>query len=59
MNRLKMFLNFVVKNADDVTFFCGMVLLGYGLSHYHEGLGPLVCGALLILYVWPLIKWVK
>lgn len=37
----------------------GLVLIGYGASQLHHGVGPLVVGALAVLYVRPLLGWIK
>ncbi len=49
-------------DADDlpiVVFFFALVLLGYGLSQFHRGLGFAVDGFLLMLYVRPLSRMIK
>ena len=38
-------------------FFLGIILLGYGAARFHDGLGFVVAGALLVIYVKPLRGW--
>ncbi len=37
----------------------GLYLIGYGASRFHPGAGPLLVGAVLVLYVCPLSRLVK
>lgn len=43
-------------SAVDIFFFGGLLLLGYGASTIYPGLGPALCGLLMILYVRPLLR---
>jgi len=42
---------------DEVFFFLGLGLLGYGLSWVRSGLGLIGIGLCLILHVKPLKRW--
>lgn len=37
----------------------GLALIGYGASQFHHGLGAIFVGALIVLYIKPLSRWVK
>lgn len=37
----------------------GLLLIGYGGAQYHRGLGHLLAGLVLIVYVRPLARWLK
>ena len=44
-------------NLADVLFFGGLLMLGYGLTQFHDGLGIALVGLLLVLYMRPLKGW--
>lgn len=47
------------KDLPVAAFVIGLIFLGYGASQIHHGVGPIIVGALLVIYVRPLIKWVR
>lgn len=54
-----MWSRFDSEDIPVVIFILGLALLGYGASQIHHGWGPLIVGALVVLYVRPLIHWVR
>lgn len=43
-----------------IAVFCaGLILIAYGASRIHDGLGAVSVGIILILYVKPLARWLK
>ena len=44
---------------EDVLFFGGLGLLGYGLSHIYAGSGQALVGLLLVIYARPLTRWIR
>lgn len=60
MKHLRAFLSaFDSSDLPVFVFILGLVLLAYGASQFHDGLGAVVIGVLLIIYVKPLGRWLK
>ncbi len=45
------------KDLPVLTFFFALIMLGYGAGQFHDGLGFVVVGLILVLYVCPLKSW--
>lgn len=49
--------NFDRNDIPFSIFVLGLVLVGYGFSQYHHGLGLAIDGVLLVVYTKPLKRW--
>lgn len=50
---------FDVADVPIAVFCVALILIAYGASRIHDGLGALAVGVILVLYVKPLVRWVK
>jgi hypothetical protein len=51
--------HFDKKDIAPALLFLGFTLIAYGASRFHDGLGFLVFGLLLVLYRHPVVRWFK
>lgn len=60
MKRLRKILSAFDSQDIPILVFClGLLLLGYGANTITDGLGLVLVGVVLILYVKPIGRWLK
>ena len=51
--------SFDLKDLPVLIMIAAVFMIGVGAAQFHRGLGFLVCGILILLYIRPLSHWFK